>query len=128
VRTRSIKTFAVGALAALTGATAAFGQGGTRTIASEIVIRDKFPAFHGRVKAENDACVESREVKLFKERRNGSKKLLGKTASDPEGKWEVIVDPLKSGAYFAVVRRREEGTAGTTFVCERDKSPVVTVD
>ena len=100
----------------------------TETIESSIVIRNHFPAFHGRVKSDNDACIQSREVKLFKERRSGSKKLLGKTSSDLEGKWQVILDPLKSGAYFAVVTKREEGTAGTIFVCERAKSRIAVVD
>jgi hypothetical protein len=40
----------------------------------------------------------------------------------------VIVDPLSSGAYLAVVKQREEGTAGTIFVCLRDKSKIVGVD
>jgi hypothetical protein len=102
----------------------------TRTvhISSEIKLRNHAPAFHGRIVSDNDACEQSRSVKLFKERRNGDKKLLGKTASDLEGKWAVIVDPLSSGAYFAVAQKRKEGTAGTIFVCDRAKSRFVAVD
>jgi hypothetical protein len=97
-------------------------------ISSEIKLRNHFPAFHGRITSSNDACEQGRSVKLFKLKRNGTKKLLGQTISDIEGKWEVLVDPLKSGAYFAVAQRREEGTAGTIFVCDRAKSRIVAVD
>jgi hypothetical protein len=97
-------------------------------ISSEIKIRNHAPAFHGRIVSDNDACEQGRSVKLFKERRNGGKRLLGTTTSDLEGKWAVLVDPLSSGAYFAVAQRREEGTAGTIFVCDRAKSRIVAVD
>jgi hypothetical protein len=97
-------------------------------IQSEIKIRNHAPAFHGRITSSNDACEEGRSVRLFKERRNGGRKLLGTTVSDLEGKWQVLVDPLASGAYFAVAQRRSEGTAGTIFVCDRAKSRFVAVD
>jgi hypothetical protein len=97
-------------------------------ITSEIKLRNNAPAFHGRIVSDNDACEQARSVKLFKERRNGGKKLLGATTSDLEGKWQVLVDPLSSGAYFAVAQKRKEGTAGTVFVCDRAKSRIVAVD
>jgi hypothetical protein len=97
-------------------------------IQSEIKIRNHAPAFHGRITSDNDACEQGRSVKLFKAKRNGTKKLLGTTTSDLAGKWQVLVDPLESGAYFAVAQRRSEGTAGTIFVCDRAKSPIVAVD
>ena len=40
----------------------------------------------------------------------------------------MIVDPLSSGVYRAVVKQRSEGTAGTIFVCLRDKSSRAIVD
>ena len=67
-------------------------------------------------------------MKLFKKKRSGDRKLLGKTFTDVEGKWEIIVDPLSSGSYRAVVKQRAEGTAGTIFVCLRDKSKRAVVD
>jgi hypothetical protein len=102
----------------------------TRTvhISSEIKLRNHAPAFHGRIVSDNEACEQSRKVKLFKERRNGDRKLLGITSSDLEGKWQVLIDPLSSGAYFAVAQKRKEGTAGTIFVCDRAKSRFVAVD
>ena len=115
------------ALVALPGIALA-GAGQTVELGSHVKIRDGFPAFHGKVKAHNAACVEQRRVKLFKERRNGGRKLLGFDQTDDDGKWLVEVDPLKSGAYFAVAKRREEGTAGTIYVCLRKKSRTVAVD
>ena len=100
----------------------------TVEIDSEIIMRQTFPAFHGKVKSSNEACVENRLVKLFKKRRNGGRRLLGETHTDGAGKWAVIVDPLSSGVYRAVVKQRAEGTAGTIFVCLRDKSQRAVVD
>ena len=100
----------------------------TVEINSRLIMRPNFPAFHGRVKSPNNACVDNRLVKLFKKKRSGGRKLLGKTHTDLEGKWEIIVDPLISGSYRAVVKERAEGTAGTTFVCLRDKSKLSVVD
>jgi hypothetical protein len=100
----------------------------TVEINSRIIMRETFPAFHGRVKSPNDACEDNRLVKLFKKKPSRDRKLLGKTFTDEEGKWEIIVDPLTSASYRAVVKQREEGTAGTLFVCLRDKSKRVVVD
>ena len=100
----------------------------TVEINSRLIMRQTFPAFHGRVKSPNNACEDNRLVKLFKKKRSGGRKVLGNTFSDVEGKWEIIVDPLSSGSYRAVVKQREEGTAGTIFVCLRDKSKRAVVD
>jgi hypothetical protein len=94
---------------------------------SKVTISSRSPAFHGHVKSENHACEVQRKVKLYKQR-PGDNKLLGKDTTGGAGRWEVEVDPLKSGAYFAKVTRREEGTAGTTFVCRRDRSETVVID
>jgi hypothetical protein len=114
--------------AAVPGFALAGGPGQTVELDSNVKIREAFPAFHGKVKSHNAACVEQRRVKLFKERRSGGRKLLGFDQTDGDGKWFVEVDPLKSGAYFAVAKRREEGTAGTIFVCLRARSKTVVVD
>ncbi|HEY8001191.1 MAG TPA: hypothetical protein VID76_04575, partial [Solirubrobacterales bacterium] len=104
------------------------GATNTVEIDSAIILRETFPAFHGKVTSSNDACIQDRLVKLFKKKRNGGRKLLGKTHTDLAGKWEIIVDPLSSGVYRAVVKQRAEGTAGTIFVCLRDKSSLAVVD
>lgn len=120
------------ALAATVVATGAFsaaavGQGETVEIKTAIKIRTSFPAFHGKVTADNENCVEERTVRLYREKRGGGKQLLGKDRTSNSGKWKVKVAP-KSGAYFAVVEKVTEGTAGTIYVCLKDKSRTVTVD
>jgi len=102
----------------------------TRTVEinSRIIMRTSFPAFHGKVTSTNHACVQDRLVRLFKERRDGGHRLLGKTHTDNRGKWKLIVDPLSSGVYRAAVKRRAEGTAGTILVCRRDSSKRAVVD
>jgi hypothetical protein len=101
----------------------------TRTVKinSRVTISSNAPAFHGQVKSNNFACERQRKVKLFKQR-SGPDKLLGKDKSNNHGKWKIVVDPLKSGAYYAKLKRREEGTAGTIFVCRGDRSKTVVVD
>ena len=42
-------------------------------------------------------------------------------ADRPKGKWKVS-RPAEPGAYYARVKRRAEGAAGTIFVCSRDRS------
>jgi hypothetical protein len=124
-------TLALTAILALAGsslAVTAASATNTVEIDSEIIMRQSFPAFHGKVTSSNEACVQNRLVKLFKKRRNGGRRLLGKTHTDSAGRWSVIVDPLSSGVYRAVVKQRAEGTAGTIFVCLRDKSQSAVVD
>jgi hypothetical protein len=100
------------------------GQPGQKVkIKSEITMADNFPAFHGRVKAKNDACVGQRKVKLFKKRKDDGKRLLGTDVTSKKGKWKVVVNPLKNGDYYAVVKKKKEGTAGTIYVCKKDRSP-----
>jgi hypothetical protein len=127
---RSLTGLALIAALAVVPATAFAGGGPGEVVEveSKVKIKEEFPAFHGKVKAENTACVDNRLVKLFKEKRNGDRKLLGKDRTDVDGKWEVLVDPLKSGAYWAVVKRFEDATAGPIYDCLKGKSKVVAVD
>jgi hypothetical protein len=96
-------------------------------IDSKVTISAHAPAFHGRVKSDNHACETGRKVKLFK-RRHGPDHLLGHDETNHKGRWQVGVNPLSSGAYYAKVTRREEGTAGTIYVCRRDRSRTRVVD
>jgi hypothetical protein len=129
-RTLTPKLALIAVLALAIAGFAATAAPATKTveIKSRLIMRTSFPPFHGKVKSPNDACVQDRVVKLFKKRRNGGRKLLGKTHTNDEGKWKVLVDPLKSGLYRSVVKRRAEGTAGTIFVCLRDSSKRAFVD
>ena len=99
----------------------------TVKINSRVQISTQPPAFHGHVKSPNHACEIHRKVKLFKERK-GPDKLLGKDKTNHRGRWEIDVNPLKSGAYHAKVVRRSEGAAGTIFVCRRDRSRTIVID
>jgi hypothetical protein len=96
-------------------------------IDSKVTISTRAPAFHGKVKSDNHACEVHRKVKLFKER-HGADKLLGHDRTSNRGRWKVELDPLRSGAYYARVKRRAEGTAGTIYVCQRDRSRTLVVD
>jgi hypothetical protein len=117
------------ACAVVLGAAAtAFAQGETVEIETQVIIRDTAPAFHGKVKADNENCVEDRKVKLFKEKRSGGKKLLGTGHAADGGKWKIPFDKLTSGAYFAIAPKVEQGTAGTIYECLKAKSEVIAVD
>src|SRR5919198_6443201 len=88
---------------------------------SKVTISEKAPAFHGRVKSSAHPCVEQRKVKLFRAHRHRPDTLLGTDQTNSRGRWKVIVNPLRSGAYYAKVKRRSEGTAGTIHVCRSDR-------
>src|SRR3954452_11936197 len=81
-------------------------------------------AFHGRVKSSRHACEVHRTVKVFN--RQGT--LIGKDRSSHRGRWRVLDESPHAGNYHAKVLRREEGTAGTNFVCRGDRSKVVDWD
>lgn len=125
---RLAPTLALGLAVAVPTLAIAGGPGQTVQVDNAIKIRDAAPAFHGRVVGDSSDCVFNRPVRLFEQKRSGSRKLLGSTSAAASGKWEVIVDPLASGAYFAVARKVEIGTAGTIYVCYRSKSKLVAVD
>jgi hypothetical protein len=109
-------------------AAAALAQGETVEIKTEVKLRNGAPAFHGKVTAENGNCVEDRLVKMFKEKRDGGKKLLGKTHAANSGKWTVPFENISSAGYFALAPKVEQGTAGTIYVCLKAKSQTITVD
>jgi hypothetical protein len=123
------RRLAIAACVAFVGAAIAAipALGAIVKINSKVTISSQAPAFHGKVKSSNTACEQHRKVKLFKQR-SGADKLLGKDRTNHHGEWEIEVQPLKSGAYYAKVVRREEGTAGTTFVCRGDRSKTVVID
>jgi hypothetical protein len=119
---------ALGAVAAL-AALGAVPASATNTVRYDTGIRigDGPPAFHGKVSSEAHVCVKHRKVRMYK-KLPGRDKLLGKGITNRRGHWKILVDPVGTGAYYARVRRREEGTAGTIYVCKRAKSAIVTAD
>jgi hypothetical protein len=112
---------AAGVIALAATASAGVGKHDTVKIDSKVTLAHYNP-FHGRVKSSKHACEVQREVKVFKPR-SGPDKLIGKDRSNKLGKWRADFDLLTAGIYYAKVVRREEGTAGTIFVCRGDRSP-----
>ena len=112
----------------LGAAAVALAQGETVQIDTQVKLRNHAPAFHGKVTADNENCVEDRKVKMFKQKRSGGHKLLGTDHADNDGKWAVPFDKLTSGAYYAIAPKVVEGTAGTIYECVRAKSRVIAVD
>jgi hypothetical protein len=124
---RRLVAFAFGVVSAAAIAAVPAMATNTVKIDSRVTISDNPPAFHGHVKSQRNACERHRKVKLYKQR-HGDDKLLGKDKTNRHGRWVIEVDPLRSGAYYARVKRREEGTAGTIYVCRHDTSRTVVID
>jgi hypothetical protein len=109
------------ALAASAG-TALGGQ--VVKIRSKVTIAEQGLRFHGRVISPNVACEQGRKVKL-KRVTAGTDQVMGTSTSDAQGRWEVQVSGfagISLSRFYARVRRRAEGAAGTTFVCRADRS------
>ena len=92
---------------------------------SKIRLKNSFPAFHGLVKSDGAACIANRKVRLFKERRKGADKVLGKTRTGADGKWEILKEP-KSGVFYAKVNQFASEETG--LVCLPDRSKKVVID
>jgi len=91
---------------------------------SKIRLKDSFPAFHGKVKSDSSQCIFDRKIRLFKVK-SGEDKVLGKTRTDAEGRWEILMEP-KSGVYYAKVNQFDD--EATMLVCLPDKSKKVSID
>jgi len=78
--------------------------------------------FHGHVSSSKHACEVQRTVKVFN-KKAGPDGLFGKTTTDGDGKWSMDGSGV-NGNFYAKVTRREEGAAGTTYVCRPDVSPI----
>jgi hypothetical protein len=118
-KTRIALTLAAGAATALLLASGALA-GHVKTIDSSVTLSQNNP-FHGHVVSEKHACSVHRIVKVFN-KKPGKDGLFGSTKSNNTGSWSIPAMP--NGKFYAKMPRRSEGTAGTTFVCTGDKSPV----
>jgi hypothetical protein len=124
---RAIKVPAVSVAALVVGSV--FGLSvaqATRTvrIASHISIRGKGLTFRGRVTSPKAACERARRVTLH--RTNGN--VLGSTTTTSTGHWTITASGsagISLGHFFATVKRRAEGTAGTIFVCKAARSMTI---
>src|SRR5689334_1778585 len=95
----------------------------TRTvrIASRITIESHDLHFHGKVKSENSACKDARHVSLYRVLSDGHRQRMGTFVTGPNGKWHVTVSGFAGVSmthFYAKVRQRKEGTAGTIYVCK----------
>jgi hypothetical protein len=100
---------------AAVGATTAWA---TRTvhITSHISIVSHSLTFSGKVTASNSACDSGRHVTLY--RTNGNN--LGSATTSSSGHWTITASGsagITLGRFYAKVRSRSDGTAGTIYVC-----------
>lgn len=96
----------------------------TVKIGSKISISNKALTFKGRVTSSNAACEASRKVVLY--RISGLK--LGSATTGSTGKWTITVSGyagISLGHFYAQVKQRSEGTAGTIYVCKGARSKTV---
>jgi hypothetical protein len=107
------------AVAAAVAAPLAVG-GTVKRIDSTVTLVNTNP-FHGHVSSPNHACEVHRVVKVYKQR-PGPDGLFDKTKTNRRGRWSIDA-PTVHGNFYAKVTRREEGAAGTRYVCRLDVSP-----
>lgn len=122
---RAITTLALASLLTLAiGLTAAEA---TRTVklASHVSIKGSGLKFSGKVTSSNAACDGPRKVTLW--RKPGHLK-LGTATTTTAGKWKITVSGFAGvslGHFYATVKRRSEGTAGTIYVCKGARSKTI---
>ena len=103
----------------------------TRTvrIASHISIKSNELNFSGKVTSPNSACKSGRHVSLYKRVSGGSgRERVGVSVTGASGKWHVRVSGsagISMAHFYAKVRQRSEGTAGTIFVCKSARSATI---
>jgi hypothetical protein len=84
--------------------------------------------FVGRVTSPNAACGEARKVVLFRVIENGPDQALGRDVTAANGNWSITPSGfagISLSHFYAKVKRRSEGTAGTIYVCRGDRSRVI---
>ena len=117
---------AVSVLAAGAVAVPAFANRTVRFDSKVIWAGPNRPPFSGRVHSSRHACEFNRYVKLLMVR-SGPDELLGKDRTNRRGQW-IVSHPIEPGRFYAKVVRRKDRTDGTTFVCRRDRSTVISFD
>jgi hypothetical protein len=78
--------------------------------------------FSGSVKSSEDACVEQRNVSVFKLRNNGSRRNVGNTTTNNDGKYRLAHTEGGEGDYYAVARRQVVSEGVVTTDCLRAQS------
>jgi hypothetical protein len=127
----TLKLTAISAAAsALVLALALPGAQATRTvtITSHITIQGKGLKFSGKVTAANPACKGNRRVTLYRKLSNGSRRALSSTTTNASGSWKITASGsagITMSHFFASVKKRSEGTAGTIYVCTAATSKTI---
>ena len=96
-------------------------------IPSQVTIAAKELTFHGKVLSGNRACEPGRRVKLLRVF-PGRDEVVGRTRSNIHGVWAITPQGtagISLARFYAKVRRRAEGAAGTIYVCRADQSRVI---
>jgi hypothetical protein len=124
------KTLRAAAIAASVPALAlAFGltmAQATRTvgIASHITIKSHGLTFSGRVRSSNAACMNARKVTLYRKQ----SQVLGSATTNSVGSWRITASGsagITLGRFYARVKKRSEGTAGTIYLCRAATSKTI---
>jgi hypothetical protein len=116
---------AVAALATLT--TQVWGTHVVK-INSKVSIAEHNLTFHGKVRSPNPGCLDSRKVKLKGVIGAGHDQTMGSSTTDTHGRWSVHLSGFAGitlNHFYAHLKRRSEGAAGTIFVCRGDRSRTI---
>jgi hypothetical protein len=87
------------------------------TIASHITIKSNGLTFSGSVTSSNAACRSARKVTLYRKQ----SQVIGSTTTNSLGSWKITASGsagITLGHFYATVKKRSEGTAGTIYVCK----------
>jgi hypothetical protein len=120
---------AVTALAVAIGTAAA-----TRTInvPSQVSIKSEGLQFSGRVTTAPNGkpCRGQRRVVLFRAFAKAPDQPLARDTTGEDGEWKITLQGsagISFGRFYAKVKKRSDGAAGTIHVCLPDKSKVIGV-
>ena len=97
-------------------------------INSRVSIAEHNLTFHGKVRSPNHGCVEGRKVRLKRHVTAGHDQTMGAATTDSNGHWSVHVSGFAGitlNHFYAHLKRRSEGAAGTIFVCRGDRSRTI---
>jgi hypothetical protein len=97
-------------------------------INSRVSIAEHNLTFHGKVRSPNAGCLAHRRVKLKRHISAGNDQTMGADTTDVHGRWSIHVSGFAGitlNHFYAHLKRRSEGAAGTIFVCRGDRSRTI---
>lgn len=104
----------------------------TRTIQvpSQISIHSSSLRFSGKVSVPHayEPCREDRKVVLFKVVSGGPDQAVGRDTTNGQGAWTITPQGsagISLAHFFAKVKKRSDGTAGTIYVCRAARSKTI---